>query len=213
MADDQQDCNNDFKLELTPRYVIDKNNKDFYPTPGWCTRALLNEHPPPIKTIIEPSAGEGHIVRQIVQHARNTKTSYLIDAFELREECRQPLIESGAYSVTIEDWFSAVTKISLRRFSIIGNPPFGLALEFAQSCLATSAQYVALLLKLSFLATEGRVKWNNDNPVTALYPLGKRPSFTMDGHTDSSDYAWFVWDKTCGPQYPKVLMPLPGDTP
>lgn len=32
-------------------------------------------------------------------------------------------------------------------------------------------------------------------PVDHLVVLSKRPSFTGDGKTDGTGYAWFIWDK------------------
>lgn len=77
---------------------------------------------------------------------------------------------------------------------IITNPPYSLAQEFVTKALG-EADVVIMLLRLGFLESMKRWEWWQDNPLSSLMVLSKRPSFTDDGKTDGSGYAWFVWDK------------------
>lgn len=77
---------------------------------------------------------------------------------------------------------------------VITNPPYSLAQEFVDKAL-TEAPVVIMLLRLGFLESNKRKEWLNENKPTSLIVLSKRPSFTGDGKTDGSGYAWFVWDK------------------
>lgn len=77
---------------------------------------------------------------------------------------------------------------------IITNPPYSLAQEFVTKALE-DADVVIMLLRLGFLESQTRNKWWQDNKPSSLMVLSQRPSFTEDGKTDGSGYAYFVWDK------------------
>lgn len=76
---------------------------------------------------------------------------------------------------------------------IIGNPPYSQAEAHWTAATNRASFGVAMLLRLAFLAGQGRRSriWSAPG-LRAVYVLPKRPSFT-DGGTDSADYAWFVW--------------------
>lgn len=78
---------------------------------------------------------------------------------------------------------------------VIGNPPYADAEAHVRKALEIATDGVAMLLRLGFLAGRGRADgfWK-DWPLTELYVLSQRPSFTGRG-TDSYDYGWFIWRK------------------
>jgi hypothetical protein len=76
---------------------------------------------------------------------------------------------------------------------IITNPPFSLALEFLQKSLS-EAWVVCYLLRLNFLGSQARRDFWQQNRPSHVLVLSKRPSFTGGG-TDSTEYAWFCWDR------------------
>lgn len=180
-----------FRPCCPPRYESSgKREADFYPTPGWCVGALLQHAPPPERyEVVEPSAGEGHIVR--AYHALTGRRVRL--AVELREECREALVHSPTDVIWIEDWLRCADRATEPDTAIIGNPPFTLAIEFARACVESRAGYVALLLPLTFLASAERHRFHREHPVAQLVVLSKRPSFTGDSKTDCAEYSWFVW--------------------
>lgn len=77
---------------------------------------------------------------------------------------------------------------------IITNPPYSLAQEFVTKALR-DADVVIMLLRLGFLESQTRNEWWQDNKPSSLMVLSQRPSFTDDGKTDGSGYAYFIWDK------------------
>ena len=81
-----------------------------------------------------------------------------------------------------------------QRSCIVTNPPFSLAFQFCKHAVGLS-DHVFLLLRLNFLASRKRRDWFMNNEPSALFILTKRPSFTDDGKTDATDYAWFYWGK------------------
>ena len=171
-----------------------------WPTPVNCTRALLDEHPPPTKTIVEPSAGSGGIVAPLAL------AGYSVDCFEVRPECEPDLLQAGARSISIGDWLSVSPddrRLPKRRFGIIGNPPYKpseIMLEHVRRCLALCPYYVALHLPLSFLSggSDRRVFWSGvedlamGTSLSGLYFFSSRPRYVDGG--GQFEPAWFVWD-------------------
>lgn len=84
-----------------------------------------------------------------------------------------------------------------RRNFVITNPPFTQAFEFCVHARKYSDNTL-LLLRLNFLASKKRAAWWRENEPTALLVLTHRPSFTGNGKTDSTDYAWFYWGTLLG---------------
>lgn len=76
---------------------------------------------------------------------------------------------------------------------IITNPPFSLAKEFLEKSLK-EADVCIYLLRLGFLESVKRKEFHQANPVDHLVVLSKRPSFTGDGKTDGTGYAWYIYD-------------------
>ena len=163
---------------------------DFFVTPAWSVHRLLEEWRPIGDLIVEPSAGNGAIIRAVNQ--RMPGVSWL--AVEKREEERGALVAANA-TVAITDFLSDDTLHSRDVFSVIGNPPFLYAMEFIERAkrLYPSAS-IAFLLRLNFAAGGKRARFMRETKPS-VYVLPNRPSFQPNGKTDSIEYAWFVWDK------------------
>jgi hypothetical protein len=133
---------------------------------------------------LEPSAGSGRIVREVL--ARRDDVD--MHAVEIRPEMRGPLAAAGA-QVRIGDW---LTMSRERVDVVIGNPPYSRACEFiARACLV--APIVVYLLPLSFFGSASRETLFAAHPPARLFVLPNRPSFRSDGRTDSVEYAWWLW--------------------
>ena len=160
---------------------------DYYPTPAWCVRRLLEAVPLPGGAWLEPSAGDGAIIRA-VNEVRGDAWWW---AMELREECRASLVEAtaGRGSVRIGD-FIAEPSDGYAAVAIL-NPPFSLALQFVERCLSL-AGWVCALERLHWPACAARCDWFRAH-MPDVYILPDRPSFTGDGASDMAEYAWFVW--------------------
>lgn len=163
---------------------------DFYATPAWCVEAILPHlRVTPETAILEPSAGDGAIIR--VLHARGFRNTLAIE-LDFDRCTRNP----GTYIATdFLRWAPTAPPHDL----VIGNPPFSLAMEFVQAALPL-ASAVAMLLRLPWLASQKRAPWLRAH-TPSVYVLPKRPSFTGKG-TDATDYAWMVW----GPTPPTVTI-------
>jgi hypothetical protein len=90
---------------------------------------------------------------------------------------------------------------------VIGNPPFSLAMQFIEKSMSLlkARGTLVFVLRTSFLESEARHEFWQQNPVTKLFTLSKRPSFTPDGKTDASSYSWFIWHKGAKRQEVKVI--------
>lgn len=86
---------------------------------------------------------------------------------------------------------------------VIGNPPYSLAEEFVTQslCLLRDGGYLVFLLRLAFLESLRRYAFfRHQCPPARVVVCSDRPSFTGNGQTDSSAYAFFIWRKGYVPE-------------
>lgn len=178
-------------MSATGRGAV-RRDADFYATPLETVYSFLDVYDG-IKSsdsILEPSAGDGAIIKAL----RNRGYDNHIDAIELREEERYNLI-GYADRVGIGDFLKME---GLSGYDVvIGNPPYSEALEFIKKSLEIirPGGRVIMLLRTNFLESKTRFQFWKDNPLSGIYCLSKRPSFTGKG-TDATSYSWFVWEKS-----------------
>lgn len=165
---------------------------DYYTTPSWCVRRLLDAWKPRPGILVEPSAGNGAIIRAFsaVIPGRDWV------AIERREEEARSLLQTGAVA-SIDDFLvdeggAARAAARLRVSAVIGNPPYSHAWQFVHEARRRfPGADVCYLLRLAFVATADRAPFMRECPPD-VYVLPDRPSFTGEGG-DSADYGWFVW--------------------
>jgi hypothetical protein len=173
-------------MSSTNRGAQARRDADWYPTPSWCVRALLDVLDLPPGIWLEPAVGEGAIVCAVEMARPDERRRWVTcdvrrtnAAQRVRDFLAPPAADEAALDVP------AV---------IVTNPPFSHALPFARRCLEISAgrAWVVLLLRLGFLESLERAGFLVAHPPD-LYPLARRPSFTGGSDTDSAAYGWFVW--------------------
>lgn len=143
-----------------------RNRYDAYPTPEYCVDGIMDELMLPVGfTYLEPCRGGDVIFNR------------------LPEPRIWAEIQQGV------DYLSMPFPADV----VITNPPFSLALEFLTKALA-ECHTVVFLLRLNFLGAQKRREFWQENPPSHLFVQSQRPSFTGGG-TDSTEYAWFVWDR------------------
>lgn len=102
-------------------------NKEFYPTPKWLVNEMIKDIDfNKVKFVLEPSAGKGDIIDNIVDKIENTYKYYHrkeldIDAIEIDDNL-SALLRGKKYKVIFNDflYFNTYKKYDL----IIMNPPF-----------------------------------------------------------------------------------------
>lgn len=175
---------------------------DFFPTPAWCVDWLLRTVDLPGGSWLEPSAGDGAIIRAVNRRRQDVTWG----AIELRADMKDALAGSGATYIRIGDFTK--TLHSGEPFDVvIGNPPYADAAAHLAAALLRG-RVVAFLLRLNFLGSQKRRDFWRRHPAD-VYVLSERPSFDGDG-TDATEYAWFVWGQ-CG-TYGKVHVLGPPET-
>lgn len=183
-----------------------RRDGDFYETPDWVTEAIINRleeyqiGPGLYERVLEPAAGKGAIIRVMRRMQRPIQHTTAVELLpsnlvHLKLHTMPNLLVRGRF----QD-FAAVNagcrggKQGERFSLIITNPPYRLAETFVRRSLPLLAPggILALLLRLGFLEGQARARLHATFPCD-VHPLSRRPSFTGDGSTDATAYAWLVW--------------------
>lgn len=161
---------------------------DFYPTPAWVTKRLLkvlNLNPDETKSILEPCAGKGSIVKVLEEEFPKTE----ITAFDLID-----YTEQGVLSKT--EIKSGVDFLKTYKYGyewVITNPPFSLSYKFLEKSLF-SARNVALLLPAEYISGIKRSKFFTHCSPSKIIVIPERIDFLEQGSTPQSNHCWFVWE-------------------
>lgn len=150
--------------------VAERRPADDYPTPAHVTRLILPHLMTP-RTILEPAAGEGGMMR-VVEAYWPKATVYGIEIDPVR--AKLAAVPNGD---ALEPRFSWKWRYDDQPFDlIITNPPFSLAIEYVKKALESGALECAFLLRLAFLESKRRAAFHRANP-SDIYVLPERPSF------------------------------------
>ena len=154
----------------------ERKERDLYETPEWVTHALVPHLPPYVKSVYEPAAGSGKMVRALAD------AGYGVHADDISEG-RDFLQCAGPLNV----------------FSIITNPPYVLATEFIDHALELMKPIpgtVAMLLRTDFDHAKTREWAFSRHPAFAKkVVLTKRIQWFEDSKgSPSFNHAWFIWD-------------------
>ena len=181
---------------------------EHYPTPAWLVDRLLEAVDLPGGHWLEPSAGDGAIIRAV--NARRQDVQWT--AVELRpmrsallcaavdatgktpaEAYKPPIVHSPQDFLTLP--LSPKT-VEITRFAFdvaIGNPPYSLAREFIDRCLCLAA-VVVFPLRLNFLGSEARADWFRKIGMPDVFVTPNRPDYSGNGG-DSCEYSWMLWNQ------------------
>ena len=178
MADPTYHLNGAFKPTLKRRADLD--GPDFFPTPAWATRALIDSERFEGE-IWECACGDGSMA-QVLKDAG-------LEVFA------SDLYPRG-YGQTGIDFLAS----ERRTDNIVTNPPFNCAEGFVAQGLKLARRKFALLLRLAFLEGANRADTIFlKQPPARVWVFSERITFYMKGAEKSGGgttaYAWFVWDK------------------
>ncbi|WP_300434928.1 hypothetical protein [uncultured Mameliella sp.] len=164
----------------TLKRVADLEGPDYYPTPGWATRALI-ENELFHGDIWECACGDGAMSTVLEETGNRVISSDLYDR---------------GYGETGVDFTQEMRKAT----NIVTNPPFHSAEEFVHAGLRNSERKFALLLRLAFLEGGGRqTRIFREKAPARVWVFSERITFyprdAVRKGSGTTAYAWFVWDK------------------
>lgn len=158
---------------------------DFYPTPAWATRVLLDRLPNLCGRVLECCSGKGDISHALAERPTIRVVENDIDprcASDFHLDATDPLAwqqmnrQAGPF-----DW-------------VVSNPPFSLATKIVPRAHAYAVRGSAMLLRLSYLEPcADRVDWLQEHDGNGRVIVLPRISFTGDGKTDNVTAAWLVF--------------------
>lgn len=165
--------------------LVDRKD-DLYETPLPAIRALLSVEPVPL-TVWEPACGPGAIVGELRASGRAVIATDLVDYGCPESEHRRDFLMER----------SAPNGVP----AIVTNPPFKLAMEFAEHARRLVPQ-VYMLLRLAFLESERRRDILDSGDLARVHVFRKRLPFMhrhgYEGPKNSNSgmaFAWFCWDR------------------
>ncbi|CFX59330.1 conserved protein of unknown function [Candidatus Filomicrobium marinum] len=178
------------------------NGLDYFPTPPWATRALIEHvlaksfHPAASPDVIgfrqlsiwEPACGEGHMIEVLREYFGKVHASDIHDY-------------GRGYEVG--SFVGEGSKVAFCSFNpdwIITNPPYNLALQFAIRALSEAKSGVAFLVRTNWL--EGARRYNElfeKIPPDEVALFSERVPM-VKGRWDpkastATAYAWVIWRK------------------
>ncbi len=147
---------------------------DKYYTPQYAIDLMMDRiNFSKVKSFLEPCVGDSRILKSVPKDVIKYYCEIDLGIDYLKTDC---------------------AKVDL----IVTNPPFSMSIEFITKSLQES-DTVCYLQRLNWLGSETRKNFWNSNPPDKILVLSKRPQFMKEmglkSGTDSTEYAWFVWDK------------------
>lgn len=187
------------------RRVEAPDSLDYFPTPPWATRALVQHvliprfpdtGPLSVLTAWEPACGEGHMARPLAEEFGRVVATDVhgYGHGEVHDFLMPFLPHSLADGV---DW-------------VITNPPFRLAEAFITRSLAVAHCGCAVLVRTAFLESVGRFQaLFRDRPPSVVAQFVERVPM-VKGRVDkeaasATAYAWLVWFKGAPVQDPAFV--------
>lgn len=165
----------------TLKRSADLNGPDYFPTPEWATRALIDNETFSGE-VWECACGDGAMARVFEAAGYSVKSTDLYD---------RGFGKAGVDFTESSQCFD----------NIVTNPPYNSAEAFVRKGVELANNKFALLLRLAFL--EGANRANtifSESPPSRVWVFSERITFYMAGAdrkgSGTTAYAWFVWDKT-----------------
>jgi hypothetical protein len=166
----------------TGRHRYADRGLDLYETPSIAIEELLRAERLPHKLYV-PAAGRGAIVRVLREHGHAVIASDIC-AYDFKLDF-------------IAD-FLKTTKVPAGCKTLITNPPYRIATEFAAHAIDLAPQ-VYLLLRLAFLESAKRSPILDTGKLASVHvfkkrlPMMHRHNWAGPHASSAVPYAWFVW--------------------
>lgn len=190
------------RMSSTGRGGAPRVDNDKYYTPDWLVDEgikIMQSHGYSKSVaglwLLEPACGGGAIVGKLQESFPEAR----VDCFDVAPDedftCKQ------------QDFFEFEYRCHDRPHAIITNPPYNEAQRFTEHAisLVRDGGLVIMLLRINFFGGQKRSAWLEKNMPIEVHVTPRRPSFRGKG-TDSSEYAWFVWQKGEHPEFTKTFL-------
>lgn len=185
----------DLSRAVVERRKSDKDALDYFPTPPWATRALMEWMDARglidrWSSVWEPACGCGHMAEVLGERFREVEASDVADYGFGRVGS---FVGAGGLGLDVIE--------PLRHpHWVITNPPFNLAEAFLDRALPLAAHGVALLMRTAWLEGRGRHErvFATRRPTDVIQFAGRVPMVAGrwdPAATTATAYAWFVWSK------------------
>lgn len=160
----------------------------YHPTPPALTRVLLDRERFR-NTILEPCAGQGHVVRVLQEYGYSVLTNELY-----------PQLDHHTPDSAL-DWLTAKDPTWAECWGLVSNPPYRQALQFIQRAIDLKIKKHAWLLRLQFAEGEKRHRLLfSKTPPSRVHVFSERVQVSEQGVEQPRGgmivYAWWVWDAT-----------------
>lgn len=168
-----------------------RRDQDFYPTPIWMTRALLNRVMVGgwAGRMVEPCVGDGAISKLLDPLVGNGGPVLTNDIVPRGDMVPEFLLDARKP----ETWaaFQRTGKLAV----VVTNPPFDVAFDIVQQAVECADVVVCMLLRLSWLEpTDERGEWLAAHSPRTVIVL-PRHDFRGNGSTDSVTSGWVIWSQ------------------
>lgn len=172
-----------------------REEHDYYATDPKAVQMLLNKHQFTGEKILEPCVGGGHIADYLNDYYKTT-----CDGIDI--------VDRGYPNTLVCDFLKK--EITNKYDTIITNPPYSLAKEFAEKSLEVLEDkgQLAMFLKIQFLEGAKRKDFFEKYPPKFVYVFRNRMGTLRNGSEINPEtgkkwasttmcHAWFVWEKGC----------------
>jgi len=161
-------------------HIWEREEREHYVEPAWCSARLFAEER--FGAIHDPCCGFGTIVKSAWAAGLSATGADIVDRG----------FERGG----VEDFFKCDQAID----SIVCNPPFNIARDFALYALELAIRKVAMIFPVARL---NAARWIVDTPLRRVWLMSPRPSmppgaFIRGGGKPSGgtiDFCWLVWKR------------------
>ena len=181
-------------LRKKKSHLWDRHPQDWYIEPSWCSKRLFEvENFNPHHPIYDPACGLGRILASAKQAGYQTIGSDIVDRLSEDSEVDFALFDFLNWQPQPSDYIE----------TIVSNPPFGVAQQFAEKALDVAFGKIALLLPLTWIGGLKRSQWLEATPLARILIIAPRPSMPpgpviVAGEkpgNGTKDFAWFIWNK------------------
>ncbi len=172
-----------------------RDGLDYFPTPPWATRALLEHVIPHIKAAAkkmrcwEPCCGEGHMAEPLKEYFGEVYSS---DVYPHGYGDVGTFIGGGG--LDLGDRAAA----PWRPHWLFTNPPFSLALEVVERMLHEASHGVAILVRTNWLESTERYRLFCRHEPTLVGLFSERVPMVQFGWdpeaSSATSYSWVVWE-------------------